>query len=103
MLLNLAEGALRELLYADDLFMCPSFALLIRTKTSAYSNSLSSPSWENQGTGGITKDGMSESKVDPCGFYSLRIMTNSVLCPQCGKWIHGRCAGVKRVTPVFKK
>ena len=25
-------------------------------------------------------------------------MANSVLCVKCGKWIHGRCAKVKRVT-----
>ena len=25
-------------------------------------------------------------------------MENSVLCVKCGKWIHGRCAKVKRVT-----
>ena len=26
-------------------------------------------------------------------------MENSVLCVKCGKWIHGGCAKVKRVTP----
>ena len=45
-------------------------------------------------SGGITKDGMSKSKVDPCGVCSLRIKANSVLCVQCVKWIQGRCAGV---------
>ena len=49
-------------------------------------------------SGDIKKDGMSKSKVDPCGFCSLRIKDNTVLYLQCGKWIHGRCAGVKRVT-----
>ena len=34
---------------------------------------------------------------------TLRVRTNSVLCLQCGKWIYGRCAGVKMVTPKFKK
>ena len=53
--------------------------------------------------GGITKDGMSKSKVDPCGVCCLREKTNSVLCIQCGKWIHGRCAGMKRVTPKFSR
>ena len=51
--------------------------------------------------GGITKDGMSKSKVDPCGVCTLRVKANSVLCLQFGKWIHGRCAGMKRVTPNF--
>ena len=52
---------------------------------------------------GITKDGMSKSKVDPCGVCSIRGKASSVLCVQCGKWIHGRCAGVKRATPMFQR
>ena len=48
---------------------------------------------------GITKDGLSKSKVDPFGVCGLRVKANSVLCLRCGKWIHGRCAGVKMVTP----
>ena len=52
-------------------------------------------------SGSITKDGMSRSKVDPCGVCCLRVKVNSVLCIQYGKSIHGRCAGVKRVTPNF--
>ena len=47
---------------------------------------------------GITKDGMSKSKVDPCGFCSLRVKAKSVLCVQYGKWIHDICARVERVT-----
>ena len=35
---------------------------------------------------------MSKSKEDPCGVCNLREKTNSVLCAQCGKWMHGRCA-----------
>ena len=49
--------------------------------------------------GGITKDGMCKSKDDPCGVCGLRVKASSVLCLQCGKWIHGRCAGMKRATP----
>ena len=52
---------------------------------------------------GITKDDMSKSKVEPCGVCSLRVKANSVLCVQCGKFIHGRCAGVKRVTTKFSR
>ena len=36
-------------------------------------------------SGSITKDGLSKSKVDPCGVCSLRVMDNSVLYLQCGK------------------
>ena len=34
---------------------------------------------------------------------SLRVKANSVLCLQCGRWLYGRCAGVKRVTPKFQR
>ena len=53
--------------------------------------------------GGITKDGMSKSKVDQCGVCSLRVKANSVLCMQCGTWFHGRCAGVKGVIMEFSR
>ena len=46
--------------------------------------------------GGITKDRLLKSEVDSCGVCSLRVNANSVLCVQCGRWIHGRCARVKR-------
>ena len=46
---------------------------------------------------------MSKSKVDTCRVYRLRVKANSVLCVQCGKWIHGGCAGVKQETTRFYK
>ena len=48
--------------------------------------------------GSISKDGMSKRKVDPCMVSRIRVKASSVLC---GRWIHGRCAGVKMVTPKF--
>ena len=41
---------------------------------------------------------VSVSKVAPCGICGKQVMANSVLCVNCGKWIHGRCAKVKRVS-----
>ena len=38
------------------------------------------------------------SKIDPCGICGKRVTANSVLCVKCRKWIHRRCAKVKRVT-----
>ena len=46
---------------------------------------------------------MSKSNVGPCRVCSLRVKANSILCLQCGKWIHGRCAGMKRVVPKFTR
>ena len=52
-------------------------------------------------SGDVSKDGMSKSKVDLCGVCSFTVEANSVLHVQCGKWIHGRCAGVIWVTVKF--
>ena len=52
-------------------------------------------------SGDLTRNGLSKNKVYPFGVCSLRVKANSVLCVQCGKWMHGRCAGVKKVTPRF--
>ena len=38
------------------------------------------------------------SKVDPSAKCGNRVMANSVPCTKCGKWVHGRCAKIKRVT-----
>ena len=51
---------------------------------------------------GITNDGYSKSKVNPCYVCIFGVMANSVLCVQCGKWIHGRCAGVQRLLQRFQ-
>ena len=48
-------------------------------------------------SGGITKYFLSSNAVVPCAVCSFRVKANSVLCAQCCKLIHGRCAGVKKV------
>ena len=53
--------------------------------------------------GGITKDGMLKSRVDPFRVCSLKVKANSVLCLPCGMCIHCRCAGVNRLTPMFSR
>ena len=45
-------------------------------------------------SGSIINYGLPKRKIDPCGVCSLRVKANSVLCVQCGKWIHRRCARV---------
>ena len=52
-------------------------------------------------SGGITKNGLSKSNVYPCGVCGLTVKASSVLCPRCGKCIHGECDGVKRLIPMF--
>ena len=51
-------------------------------------------------SGGVTQDALSKSKFYPCRVCNFRVKANSVLCAQCGKRIHKRCAGV---TPRFSR
>ena len=101
---------LSQLLYADDIILMSEKIKGLRNKYLKWKEASESKGLKvNLGKtkvlvcGGITMDGMSKSKVDPCGVYSLKVKANSVLCLQCGKWIHGRCAGMKRVTPKFSR
>ena len=102
------KGALSELLYADDLvLMSETIERLINKflkwketfESKCLTVSLGKTKLCENNCGGITKDGMSKSYVDPCGVSSLRVKANSILCLQCGKWMHGRCSGLKKVTP----
>ena len=38
------------------------------------------------------------SKVDPCAKCGKRVM-----CTKCGKWVHDRCAKMKRMTSTLAK
>ena len=44
-----------------------------------------------------------KSKVDPCAKCGKRVMANLVMCTKCCKWVHGRCAKIKRVTSTLAK
>ena len=35
-----------------------------------------------------------DSESWPCGVCGKRVGVNSIRCEQCGKWVHGKCAGV---------
>ena len=99
-----ARGCAGELLYADDLVMMSETIerlgnLFFKWKVDFEGKGLKVNFGKTKFSGGITEDGMSRGKVDPCRVCSLRVKTNSVWCLQCGKWIYGRCAG----TPMFSR
>ena len=58
---------------------------------------------ENQSDGSGSKDEVLKSKVDPCAKCSRRVMANLVMCTKGGKWVHGSCARMKRVTSTLAK
>ena len=80
------EGALSELLCADDLVLMSETIEGLRNKFLKLKEAIESKSLKvNLGIakvmvyGGITKDGMSKSNVDPCGVCSLRVKASSVI------------------------
>ena len=104
------EGVLSELLYAEELVLMSESMEALRNEFLRWKEAFESKSMKVNlrkikvlASSGIVKDGLSKSNVDPCGVCTFRVMANSVLCVQCGKWIHGRCAGVEMVTKVLKK
>ena len=86
------DGERSLLLYADDLVMMSEIIeglrnMFLISKYAFWSKDLK----VNHGntkvmvSGGITKNGLSTSNVDPCGVCSLSVKTKSVLCVQCGR------------------
>ena len=82
-----------DLVYADGLvLMCETIGGLWAFDSKGLKVSLG-----RMVSDGITEEGLSKSKADPCVFCSLRVKANSVLCVQCGNWIHDKCIRVKNV------
>ena len=44
-----------------------------------------------------------DSKIDPCGVCGTKVMSNSVLCTACEKWVHARCTDKKKVAVHLNK
>ena len=61
----------------------------------------------NFGKTKLTVSGMQEeafnSNIDPCGVCGRRVMSNSVLCTACGKWVQARCSDKKKVAVYLNK
>ena len=100
------EGALSELLYANDLALMGETIKGLRNKFLKWKEAIESKGLKINlrktklmVSGGITKDSMSKNKVYPCGACDLKAKADSILCLQCGKWIHCRYAREKMVTP----
>ena len=49
------------------------------------------------------KDELLKCIVDPCAKRGKRVMAYLVMRTKCGKWVHGRCAKTKKVTPLWQK
>ena len=86
------EGALNELLYTGDLVLMSMVIEGLSNRFIEWKEVLESiglkvslGKTKLMVSSSITKDGLSKSRVDPCGVCCLRVKTKSVLCLQCGK------------------
>ena len=100
---SVRNGLMSEMLYADDLVLMSETMEGLRKKLWKWKETFESKGLQvNLGKTKVVASGaegeVAVSKVDPCGICGKRVMANSVLCVKCGKWIHGRCPKVKRVT-----
>ena len=52
---------------------------------------------------GGSKEEVIKSKADACTKCGMREMASAVLCTKYGKWMHGSCEKIKRVSSTLAK
>ena len=93
---NARKGWMKQILYADDLVLMGETMEELRENFDEWREAFKSKRMRvNLGKTKLMVSGMEEeafdSKIDPCGVCGTRVMSNSVLCRACGKWVHARC------------
>ena len=105
---EIREGVPYEILYADDLVLVSETLEGLQRKFCNWKVALEKKGMKinvekTKMMVSGTEGEVYESKIDPCGVCSKRVMSNSLQCLKCCKWIHGRCAKIKRVNPKAAK
>ena len=105
---NARKGWMKQIVHADNLVLMGKTVEELRENFDEWGEA-----FESKGLRvnlGKTKLMMSEmeketfdSKIDPCGVCETRVMSNSVLCTACGKWVHVRCTDKKKVAVYLNK
>ena len=100
---SVKNGLMSEMFYADDLILTSETMEGLRENFWKWKEAFESKRLKvNIGETKVVVSGaeaeVTVSKIDPCGICRKRVRGNSVVCVKCRKWIHGRCAKVKRVT-----
>ena len=104
---NARKGWIKQILYADDLVLMGETMEELKENFDEWREAFESK-WMrvNLGKTKLMVSWMEEeafdSKIDPCGVCGTRVMSNSVLCRACGKWVHARCT-VKKVSVYVNK
>ena len=105
---NAREGLMNEILYADDLVLMSESTenlneKLLKWKETFESKGLKVDLKKTKLMVSGSKGEVLKSEVDPCAKYGKRVMATLVMCAKCCKWVHGRCAKMKRVTSSLAK
>ena len=100
---NARKGWMKQILCADDLVLMGETMEELRENFDEWREAFESKGMRvNLGKTKLMVSGMEEeafvSKIDPCGVCGTRVMSNSVLCTACGKWVHARCTDKKKVS-----
>ena len=105
---NARKGWMKQTLYADDLVLMGETMEELRENFDEWREAFESKGMRvNLEKTKLMVSGMEEkafdSKTDPCGVCGTRVvsvatvMSNSVFCTACGKWVHARCTDKKKV------
>ena len=105
---NAREGLMNEILYVNDLDLMSESIENLKEKFSKWKEAFKSKGLKvnlkkTKVMVSSLKGGVIKSKVDPCAKCDKRVMANVVMCTKCGKWVHERCAKMKRVTSILAK
>ena len=97
---NARKGWMKQILYADDLVLMGETMEELRENFDEWREAFESKGLRvNLGKTKLMVSEMEEeafdSKIDPCGVCGTRVMSNSVLCRACCKWVHARCTEKK--------
>ena len=101
-------GLINEILYADDLVLMSESIENVKEKFLKYKEAFESKVlkvnlMKTEVMVSSSKGEVLKSKVDPCAKCNKRVRTNLMMCTKCDKWVHGRCAKMKRVISTLAK
>ena len=105
---NARQGWMKQILYADILVLMGKTTEELAENFDEWIEAFESKGMRvNLGKTKLMLIGMEEktfnSKIDPCGVCGTTIMSNSVLCTACGKWVHARCPDKKKIAVYMNK
>ena len=98
------RGVPWDMLYADDLVLTAESKEEVLEQFNRWKSAMESKGLKvNLGKTKILVTGKECESVitsgeHPCGVCGRGVGVNSVLCTECGKWVHGRCSGLPSVT-----